>query len=143
MRFWNWKIWKWPHWRTTLEVFERLVVIVGVGLAVFPLWQWYSEREERRIERVVNFAIAGDVCQDHVGPSTSVHLDLTAILEDQEMIDNLLHDVAADQRLAMFIFCLELHRYMRRDEVVNELRSYLIETYGLIVPVQPELEKTN
>ena len=34
------------NWRAALEVTERLVMILAAALALFPIWQWYAERED-------------------------------------------------------------------------------------------------
>lgn len=36
-----------------LSTIERVVVIVAATLAVFPLWQYWSEAEDRKRERIV------------------------------------------------------------------------------------------
>ncbi|MBL3596868.1 hypothetical protein JMM63_15065 [Rhodovulum sulfidophilum] len=50
--------------RSALEVIERLVVILAAVLALFPLWQWWSESEARELDRISNLATAGALCRD-------------------------------------------------------------------------------
>ncbi|WP_299854657.1 hypothetical protein [uncultured Roseobacter sp.] len=50
--------------RAALEVIERLVVILAAVLALFPLWQWWSERDARELDRIANLATAGALCRD-------------------------------------------------------------------------------
>ena len=52
------------NWRVSLETIERVVVIVAAFLAVFPLWQYISEADSRKIERQSNFIVAYNLCLD-------------------------------------------------------------------------------
>lgn len=133
MRFREWSIWQWPHWRTSLEIAERVIVIVGVGLAVFPLWQWYSEREERRIERVLNFAVAGEACRSHIPqglplfdpslPSDYVSLTKPELMRNQS---------AAEHKFRMSVICFELSQYLSSDSKVEFFQSFRSQYIDLL-----------
>ena len=50
--------------RAKLEILERVVVIVAAIVAIFPLWQWWSERDARDLDRIANLATAGALCRE-------------------------------------------------------------------------------
>lgn len=45
-----------------LQILEKIVIIVGVGLAVFPLWAWVQETEDREITRSAMRLAAYEYC---------------------------------------------------------------------------------
>ena len=45
-----------------LEAIERIVVVLAAGFAAFPLYQWYSEAPDRRLERVAGLVQAAAAC---------------------------------------------------------------------------------
>ncbi|NVO55278.1 hypothetical protein HW561_05680 [Rhodobacteraceae bacterium B1Z28] len=53
------------NFRAIIEIVERLVVITAAGIAVFPLYQWYNEKDDRRLERITTFISAGSECLNH------------------------------------------------------------------------------
>lgn len=48
----------------TLEAVERVVVIVAAFAALLPIYQWYSEADARRLDRISTFATAGQACYE-------------------------------------------------------------------------------
>ena len=46
----------------TLAVIEKLVVVIGVALAIFPLWAWIQEAEDRAITRSAMRLAAYEYC---------------------------------------------------------------------------------
>lgn len=66
-------MWKWPSmvdlWkrRPTLESVERIFVMVAALAALLPLYQYYAERHDRRLDRAVNLVTSGDACRGWIG----------------------------------------------------------------------------
>lgn len=56
------RIWRWLA--SNLVAIERLVVITAAILAIFPLWQWWSESEERQLDRISKTIEAVGTCND-------------------------------------------------------------------------------
>ena len=47
-----------------LKALERVVIIIAAFAAVFPLYQFYSEADDRRLDRASNFILAHAACID-------------------------------------------------------------------------------
>jgi len=43
---------------------ERTVVLIASLVAILPLWQIYSEADERKLDRAANFVLAYSVCSE-------------------------------------------------------------------------------
>jgi hypothetical protein len=55
-----------PRWWTTtlnwLPTIERFVLTGTALAALVPIWQWWAEREDRRLDRIANLAQTIDAC---------------------------------------------------------------------------------
>lgn len=49
---------------TTLKVIERTAVLVAALAALVPLWQFYDEAEDRKVDRAANFILAYSICAE-------------------------------------------------------------------------------
>ena len=47
-----------------VKLIERTVVIIATLAAIFPLYQWYSEADDRRVDRVATLVMAGQACNE-------------------------------------------------------------------------------
>ena len=47
---------------SVLKVLERCAVLIAALAALFPMWQFYSEAQDRRIDRAANFILAQQTC---------------------------------------------------------------------------------
>lgn len=45
-----------------LQIVERVAVIIAAVFAVFPMWQFYSERSDRELDRASKFILAQSAC---------------------------------------------------------------------------------
>lgn len=52
-------------WAVWLKNVERAIVIVASLAALVPLWQFYREQGERRLDRASNFILAYNACLDY------------------------------------------------------------------------------
>lgn len=65
-----------------LLVAERVVVIVAGVAALFPLWQFWAEREARQIDRAANFITAFQACENITPePFSAIKIENPAALE--------------------------------------------------------------
>lgn len=86
--------------------------------ALLPLWQWYSERDERRIERLSGFIGAGDTCLKWLRSdliealaSEAWHASQVEVAEDEVNLVPLPVQIRAN----MTIFCGEMLNYLQND----------------------------
>lgn len=146
----------------TLEGVERVVVIVAAFAALLPIYQWYSEAEARRIERVSTFANAGQSCYDWYksSPSNSgIEPDYLAIsnvlksidfgsLDEKSSSENLkkvFEEVPlevlfpSDLNRGMMPVCLEIVSMLHQEDYVSEYFKFRTEV--MMASILSELEK--
>ena len=68
----------WSKWIAWLLVAERIALTLAALTAILPMWQYYSEREDRRLDRAANFISAYKTCVD-VKSGASLTPSLTSI----------------------------------------------------------------
>ena len=106
-------------------VFTGIVKIAEKGFvggatlaALLPLWQWYDERDERRVERLSGFIDAGDTCL------TWLRSDLVESVASELWVASQREVVHGNEDLAplpvqvranMAIFCAEMLDYLQND----------------------------
>lgn len=101
-----------------VKIAEKGFVAGATLAAVLPLWQWYDERDERRVERLSGFIEAGDTCL------TWLRSDLVESLASELWYASQREVVQGDEDLAplpvqvranMAIFCAEMLDYLQND----------------------------
>lgn len=70
-------------WSKVLQAFESGVVIVAGVAALFPIWQFVNERDDRALDRHANFISAHAICQE----LESKHSERGTSLSDDELQD--------------------------------------------------------
>jgi hypothetical protein len=91
---------------------QKLTVIGAAGLATFPLYEWYDERNARRIERVAGFISAGDICKEWLRSDLiqAMRGEVAYAME----LDNFVQ-LPVQWRANMTIFCAEIFDYLQND----------------------------
>lgn len=72
-----------------LEALERVVVIVAACLAVLPLYQFWSEREDRSIDRASNFIVAFVNCAEVLHTEETLRSELRDLFPLSQNLRNL------------------------------------------------------
>ena len=81
------------------------MVILAAALALFPIWHWYAEREDRRLDRVAMLVLAGELCRRFVNTTDldalSPAYDLTDVITPDGQIKA--PDLSEDHKRALAI----------------------------------------
>ncbi len=104
--------------RAIIEVAERLIVIAAAAIAVFPLYQWYNEAEDRRLDRVTGFISAGAECQNFTD-----HAELLKLIEYETQVPQERNTIW--YRLNMANMCSELLDSLWAEFGGGEMDAYL------------------
>jgi len=101
-----------------LKIAEKGFVGGATLAALLPLWQWYDETDERRVERLSSFIGAGDTCMkwlrsDLVEALASETWDATHYIGDDG--EPALTPLPVQIRANMTIFCAEMLDYLQND----------------------------
>lgn len=100
--------------------------------ALLPLWQWYDETDERRVERISSFIGAGDTCMkwlrsDLVEALATETWD--ASLYEQDDGKPGLTPLPVQLRANMTIFCAEMLNFLQNDFGDFEAEPYAYDYY--------------
>lgn len=123
-------MWKWPSmvdlWkrRPTLESVERIFVMVAALAALLPLYQYYAERHDRRLDRAVNLVTSGDACRGWIG------LDEPWFEREKTTEGFRRHLEKSYYISAMELICGEVLAALEEDVAVEDARKALIERYS-------------
>ncbi|NOD83276.1 hypothetical protein [Ruegeria sp. HKCCD6119] len=101
-----------------VKLAEKGFVGCATLAALLPLWQWYDETDERRVERLTGFIGAGDTCLKWLRSDLIESLASELWHASQQDVvdgDEDLAPLPVQVRANMAIFCAEMLDYLQND----------------------------
>ncbi len=113
-RVWNWLA-------KNFILIERFVLTIAAVLAIFPLFEWWSERDDRRLDRAARLLQASMICRENHGkffdiPETS---DSNSALFDSRM----------KHAAYLYFLCFEITEATINDPDATDLAKGLARAY--------------
>lgn len=107
-----------------IRTIERLIILAAAIAAIFPLLQWYSEADDRRLERVASLITAADSCTTLSNDALfQIYLDGKMFMGARRPTPRQMPAGAYDPGRAAKMLCAEIAFYLISDEVYYSLST--------------------
>ena len=120
--------------RVALETLKRIVVIVAAVAALFPLLQWYFEKDDRELDRMVALAISGEACIGE-GYTPKLFGWSNREVRTENKSDALAEIVSRQKAISMAGVCEEIWKAMHSEERVRHFQQFIDRVEEPAIPV--------
>lgn len=104
---------------------ERLIVLAAAVAAIFPLLQWYSERDDRRLSRLASLVTAAEACTTLSDDALwKMYLDGKMFMGAERPTPKQMPPGAYDPRRAAKLLCSEIAFYLISDEAYESFSTH-------------------